>query len=80
MKYLPAIDLWGNGVQAALRAGALVLQSGQWVRCGDGPLSRFDYCDTRTGYVRAYHGRGDYMAAKRIEKSISDRRKAQVNA
>jgi len=76
MKYLPAINLWGSGVQAALRAGQLQLQSGQWVRCGDGPLSRYDYC-TRTGYVRAYHGPEGgkaYLEAKRIEKSVRDRR------
>lgn len=41
MKFLPTIDLWATGIQQALTTGALKLQRGQWVRCGNGKPSRF---------------------------------------
>lgn len=41
MKYLPTIDLWSNGIIDALHSGALRLQRGQWVRCGQERPSRF---------------------------------------
>ena len=41
MKYLPAIDLWAAGMTEALYSGALQLQRGQWVRCGQEKPSRF---------------------------------------
>lgn len=43
MRYLPTVDLWANGgvMQTAIRTGQVKLQPGQWVRCGQGPLSRF---------------------------------------
>jgi hypothetical protein len=34
MKFTPILDLWDNGVQDALYSGALRLQRGQWVKCG----------------------------------------------
>jgi len=41
MKYLPTIDLWAAGMTEALYSGALRLQRGQWVRCGQAKPSRF---------------------------------------
>lgn len=41
MKYLPTIDLWNPGMTEALYSGALKLQRGQWVRCGQARPSRF---------------------------------------
>jgi len=41
MKYLPTIDLWSSGIIDALHSGALRLQRGQWVRCGQERPSRF---------------------------------------
>ena len=41
MKYLPTIDLWSSGIIDALHTGALKLQRGQWVRCGQERPSRF---------------------------------------
>ena len=41
MKYLPTIDLWSTGIIDALHSGALRLQRGQWVRCGQQRPSRF---------------------------------------
>lgn len=40
-KYMKPVDLWAEGVQAAIVAGKLKLQCGQWVMCGSGKLSRF---------------------------------------
>jgi len=41
MKYLPTLDLWAPGMTEALYSGALQLQRGQWVRCGQARPSRF---------------------------------------
>ena len=41
MRYLPTIDLWSNGITTALHTGALRLQRGQWIRCGQERPSRF---------------------------------------
>lgn len=54
MKYQPVVDLWEPGCADALRAGTLRLQSGQWVRCGQGPLSRFDAVNAY--HIRVFHG------------------------
>lgn len=42
MKFLPAINLWADGIIEALRSGQLKLNPGQWVRCGEkSKCSRF---------------------------------------
>jgi len=41
MKFTKTINLNAEGIQDALRSGALKLQRGQWVRCGEGKPSRF---------------------------------------
>ena len=41
MRYLPTIDLWQSGITTALHTGALRLQRGQWIRCGQERPSRF---------------------------------------
>lgn len=41
-KYRPVVDLWDVDTVAAIEAGRIRLQRGQFVRCGSGgPLSRF---------------------------------------
>lgn len=60
MRYLPVINLWDPAIHAAIDAGALRLQKGQWVRCGDSKyLSRFGSMSRRGGHVchiLAFHG------------------------
>lgn len=41
MRFLPTLDLWADDNAAALRAGTLKLQRGQWVYCGNDRPSRF---------------------------------------
>lgn len=75
-KYLPTIDLHASGMTSALLNGQLKLQSGQWIRCGTGPLSRFN-CVSNRGYIDAYHGSTSgeagarYLHAKKIQKLTS---------
>lgn len=75
MRYLPTIDVHATGITEAILSGALRLQSGQWVRCGSGPRSRFDYATKN--YIRAYHGAtsGDagrkYNRVKRSEAILA---------
>lgn len=73
-QYLPTIDLWNNGIAQALRTGQLVLQSGQWITCGDDIKSRFDSATAH--HIRAFHGATTkqaterYRAYKAIQKDI----------
>ncbi len=41
MRYLKTLDLWDNNTQTAIISGQIKLQAGQWVKCGEGKLSRF---------------------------------------
>lgn len=55
MKYQKPVDLWDPLVDAAIKAGRLVLQRGQYVRCGSGgPLSRF--VSYKDGVYNVVHG------------------------
>ena len=40
-RFIKAVDLWDQETVAAINAGKLVLQVGQWVKCGSGQKSRF---------------------------------------
>jgi hypothetical protein len=57
MKYLPTIDLWNPGMTEALYSGALKLQRGQWVRCGQAAPSRF--IRANRNHIWAVHPRPD---------------------
>ena len=42
MRYQKTINLWGDGSTIDdIQNGKLILQTGQWVQCGNGPKSRF---------------------------------------
>ena len=57
MKYQKAINVYEGNTLERLVNGALVLQAGQWIRCGQGPCSR--YCGvTQTGTLVAAHPEG----------------------
>ena len=57
MKYQPAINVYEGDTLARLQSGQLVLPVGQWIRCGQGPCSR--WCGvTNTGSLVAAHPRG----------------------
>jgi len=60
MRYLPTLDVWEPAISAAIDSGALRLQRGQWVKCGDSPYrSRIHEIKRRGGHVvhiRAFHG------------------------
>ena len=59
MRYLPTIQLWGNGMTTALVNGQLRLQTGQWVQCGrDSKPSRFVGV-TASGTIWAAHWHPD---------------------
>jgi len=58
MKYLPAMNIWAGDQLERLISGDLVLQIGQWIRCGENArCSR--WCGvTSTGTLVAAHPRG----------------------
>jgi hypothetical protein len=66
-KYVPIVDLWNEETRAKLDAGELVLQSGQWIKCGGNVPSRFHHHNIATGYVMAFHGHtaGSGQASRR---------------
>jgi len=57
MRFQSTIDLWADGVIDALHSGALRLQPGQWVRCGNARASRFAGVTPRS--IVATHPRGE---------------------
>ena len=59
MKYLPAINLWDNATHQAVLSGQIKLQAGQWVRCGNGRLSRFVRTTGRSIWVAHWQGSAD---------------------
>jgi hypothetical protein len=60
MKFLPTVDLWDQANIAAIEAGTLRLQCGQWVKAGcDTFKSRLHNISFRNGevnHIRAFHG------------------------
>jgi hypothetical protein len=57
MKFRKAINVYVGDTIQRLIDGVLVLQPGQWIKCGEGPCSR--WCGvTTTGTVIAAHPRG----------------------
>lgn len=64
-RFIPAPDLWNPDTRAALDAGRLTLQPGQWIRLGEGgQLSRFYRHNMATGHVVAFHGREGWATRK----------------
>ena len=63
-KYQPTVDLWDAASRAALDAGEIVLQPGQWIKCGPGARSRFYRHNPATGHVVAFHGANGYATRK----------------
>ena len=75
MKYQPVIDLWADGNGDKVRAGEIRLQSGQWVKCGPGPLSVFD---SATAYhIRCFHGHTSREALTRYDEFKAARATAE---
>lgn len=57
MKFRKAINVYVGDTLERLISGALVLQPGQWIRCGQGPCSR--WCGvTKGGVLVAAHPAG----------------------
>ena len=89
MKYLPTLAMQQQGLYEALIEGQLKLQSGQWIRFGEGPRSRFHkVLRNDRGVVisvRAYHGSSSgeagkkYLQSRRIEKLREKYRKTRTN-
>lgn len=74
-RFQTAPDLWDEATRAALDAGTLILQPGQWVRLGD-MLSRFYRHNRATGHIVAFHGpRG--LATRKLREYVAGERKAR---
>ena len=71
MKYQPAINVYEGDTLTQLISGELVLPVGQWIRCGQGPCSR--WCGvTSTGTLVAAHPAGrEGVTIKRFKQLIA---------
>ena len=69
MKYLPTLDLWDNVTQTAIQTGQILIQCGQWVRCGDGPKSRV-VCVKNTGSIWAVHPEAGKVSMPRFLERV----------
>ena len=63
-RYIPAPDLWDPATRADLDAGRLILQPGQWIKCGSRALSRFYRHNMATGHIVAFHGPAPHATRK----------------
>lgn len=75
-RFIPAPDLWNPDTRAALDSGALTLQPGQWIKTGEGPLSRFYRHNAATGHVVAFHG-GKGWATRKFRAYVGAMREAE---
>jgi hypothetical protein len=80
MKYIPTIET--GKYSKAIAESQMVLQSGQWIQCGEGAKSRF-HSVTPNGIIIAFHGATakeatrkyqDYVWAQRAEKAAAKAR------
>ena len=69
-RFVKAPDLWDAATRAALDAGTLRLQPGQWIKCGPGHLSRFYRHNPATGHVVAFHGPAP-MATRKLRAYLA---------
>lgn len=80
-KFIKPVNLWDVSTQRALKDGSLVLQCGQWVKCGsDGELSRFISIND-IGYINAVHkgASGKQQRRNFIFRSTMHRLQQQVD-
>lgn len=56
MRYQKTIDLWNPQIQENIINGRCKIQRGQWVKCGEGKLSRFVKTTGRSLWVAHYQG------------------------
>ena len=68
MKYTKVIDLWENDNADKLRTGEIRLQSGQWVKCGPGPLSV--YHSVRGASIYCFHGETPTAAFNKYKQFV----------
>lgn len=70
-KFIKTPDLWDIKTVRKIKSGELVLQPGQWVRCGDKKLSRFVRFNPASKTFNVAHGKDckdvNLTFSKRIE-------------
>jgi hypothetical protein len=69
MRYIPTIDIWATGIQAALYSGQLRLQVGQWLTCGTDNEHKCRFVSASRGLIWVVHwqgtGKATFAAFKR---------------
>ena len=76
MRYQKPIDLWADNNTDKLITGELVLQPGQWVKCGNGPLSVYEGVHGLAVYV--FHGSDSSQARKKYRRFVDIKRGVTV--
>lgn len=69
MRYLPTVDLWNPAILAAVEAGQMQLQRGQWVNCGSSKKARFVGV-SKGGSLYVAHDQGSAAATRDKFKSL----------
>ena len=77
MRYRSAVNVYEGDILSRLISGELVLQVGQWIRCGAGPCSR--WCGvTNAGTLVAAHPKGaGGVSASRFRENLDYLRRRQ---
>jgi len=66
MKFLPKLDLWATGVQQAICAGQLKLQTGQWLTCGTKNSKPCRYVSHTKHSINVVHWQGSSKATNEL--------------
>ena len=56
--FIKAVNMWDSATQKAVVSGQIKLQTGQWVRCGGGKLSRFVCVHNKVLWIAHWQGSG----------------------
>tara|TARA_R110000796_G_scaffold82354_2_gene180723 strand:+ start:345 stop:581 length:237 start_codon:yes stop_codon:yes gene_type:complete len=56
--FIKALNMWDNVTQKAVISGQIKLQTGQWVMCGNGHLSRFVCVRNKVIWLAHWQGSG----------------------
>ncbi|PHS22015.1 MAG: hypothetical protein COA84_14125 [Robiginitomaculum sp.] len=67
-KFTKPVDLWADNNEERIKSGALVLQRGQYVYCGDKQLSRYVGHSIHT--INVVHGHNTKVMTARFRERV----------
>ena len=80
MKYRKPLNLWATGVQEQILSGAIKIQTGQWLKCGNAPDKLCRYVSHNGRTINVTHWQGSAAETNQLfQKRIKSHAQAQDN-